>query len=169
MIDDGITLCGQCGQAHHQLRECNPSQLAQAEQAREGLSAIVGKWPDNEADEEIEAATMNPPRNDGIARELQEAKAEIERLKTRLLTAAGDDLCRLSQEEIKQMSAGTVKIPPKAEFLASCERFHAQVAAESGVMENCLTLAQLVAENEKLKAENENLRHGLRCSEGWGD
>lgn len=78
---------------------------------------------------------------------------EIRRLRTRLLTAAGDDLCRLTQEEIKAMSAGEVKIPPKEEFLASCERFHAQVAGEAGVMTNCLTLAQLIAENERLKAD----------------
>lgn len=80
-------------------------------------------------------------------------KAEIDRLRTRLLSAAGDDLCRLSQEEIKAMSAGAVKIPPKEEFLASCERFHAQVAGEAGVLTNCLTLAQLIAENERLRSE----------------
>ena len=83
---------------------------------------------------------------------LAERDAEIERLRTRLLSAAGDDLCRLTQDEIKAMSAGAVKIPPKEEFLASCERFHAQVAGEAGVLGNCLTLAQLVAENERLKA-----------------
>lgn len=77
---------------------------------------------------------------------------EVERLRKRLLTAAGDDLCRLAQEEIKAMSLGSVQIPPKEEFLASCERFHAQVANESGVLGNCLTLAQLVAENERLRA-----------------
>lgn len=74
---------------------------------------------------------------------------EIERLRTRLLTAAGDDLCRLTQEEIKAMGAGEVKIPPREEFLASCDRFHAQVAGTAGVLPNCLTLAQLVAENEQ--------------------
>jgi hypothetical protein len=77
-------------------------------------------------------------------------QAENARLRARLLTAAGDDLCRLSQEEIKAMSAGAVQIPPKEEFLASCERFHAQVAGEAGVNHNCLTLAQLIAENERL-------------------
>lgn len=84
-------------------------------------------------------------------RDLNELIADNERLRTRLLSAAGDDLCRLSQDEIKAMSAGTVKIPPKEEFLASCERFHEQMASESGVMSNCLTLAQLIAENEKLR------------------
>lgn len=82
-------------------------------------------------------------------------EAECEELRRRLLTAAGDDLCRLTQEEIKAMSAGAVKIPPKEEFLASCERFHAQVAGESGVMSNCLTLAQLIAENAELRRELE--------------
>lgn len=81
---------------------------------------------------------------------LAELEAEIERLRTRLLSAAGDDLCRLTQDEIKAMTAGSVQIPPKEEFLASCERFHAQVAGEAGVFGNCLTLAQLVAENETL-------------------
>lgn len=55
------------------------------------------------------------------------------------------------------LAAGEVQIPPKEEFLASCERFHAQVAGEVGVNENCLTLAQLVAENERLTAERDGL------------
>lgn len=87
----------------------------------------------------------------------------VERLRARLLTAAGDDLCRLTQEEIKDMSLGAVQIPPKEEFLASCERFHAQVAGEAGVMGNCLTLAQLVAENEKLEKRLADIK---RC---WVD
>ncbi len=93
-------------------------------------------------------------------------RERAERLQARLLTAAGDDLCRLSQEEIKAMSLGSVPIPPKEEFLASCERFHAQVAKESGVNTNCLTLAQLIAENQKLEsaltAERELAEAALR-------
>lgn len=77
-------------------------------------------------------------------------RREIEELRRRLLTAAGDDLCRFSQEEIKLMTSGAVPIPPREEFLASCERFHAQIANESGVNSDCLTLAQLIAENERL-------------------
>src|SRR3990167_4585407 len=87
---------------------------------------------------------------------LAELAAEIERLKIRLLSAAGDDLCRLSQEEIKELSSGAVKIPPKEEFLASCERFHTQIAKESGVMKDCMTLAQFVAENERLRMDSSN-------------
>lgn len=60
-----------------------------------------------------------------------------------------------SQEEIKAYSSGAVKIPPKEEFIASCERFHDQISGEVGVLENCLTLAQLIAENEKLRQRAE--------------
>lgn len=87
------------------------------------------------------------------AESLERVTKERDEARARLLTAAGDDLCRLSQEEIKAMSAGAVKIPPKDEFLASCERFHAQVTNEAGVNHNCLTLAQLIAENERQRLE----------------
>lgn len=79
--------------------------------------------------------------------------AEVERLRQRLLTAAGDDLCRLSQEEIAAYTSGEVPIPPKEEFLPSCERFWEQMAATAGVNHGCLTLAQLTAENERMTAE----------------
>jgi hypothetical protein len=90
--------------------------------------------------------------------ELRRLEEENAGLRLRLLSAAGDDLCRLSQEEIKAYTSGKVQIPPKEEFLSSCERFHAQIASEAGVLEGCLTLAQLIAENAKLEAENEYLR-----------
>lgn len=95
---------------------------------------------------------------DAMAARVKELEAENERLRIRLLSAAGDDLCRLSQEEIKAYSSGAVKIPPREEFIPSCERFHEQIASTSGVLTNCLTLAQLVAENAKLEAENASLR-----------
>jgi regulator of replication initiation timing len=96
-----------------------------------------------------------------------ELKAENERLRQRLLTAAGDDLCRLSQAEIAAFSLGVVKIPPEEEFLASCKRFHEQMMNEVGVMSDCLTLAQLIAENEKLRTECNEAREAawLRQSE----
>jgi hypothetical protein len=90
---------------------------------------------------------------DALKAKLAAAHAQIKELRLRLLSAAGDDLCRLSQEEIKELTSGAVQIPPKGEFLASCERFHEQIAAGPGVLSGCLTLAQLIAENEKLKQQ----------------
>jgi hypothetical protein len=84
------------------------------------------------------------------ADELVAAQAEVKQLRLRLLSAAGDDLCRLSQDEIKAYTSGAVQIPPIEEFLPSCQRFHEQIAAGPGVLNGCLTLAQLIAENEKL-------------------
>lgn len=98
---------------------------------------------------------------------LRSERDESARLRARLLTAAGDDLCRLTQEEIKAMSSGAVKIPPKDEFLASCERFHAQVAGEVGVNENCLTLAQLIAENEQLKQRCVDANYEIEVLRGF--
>jgi hypothetical protein len=91
--------------------------------------------------------------NTCLMEERDAAKAEVAKLRLRLLSAAGDDLCRLTQEEIKAYTSGEVQIPPKEEFIASCERFHQQIAAGPGVLSGCLTLAQLIAENERLKEQ----------------
>lgn len=88
--------------------------------------------------------------------ELAKAEQENERLRQRILAAAGDDLCRLSQEEIKQLTNGYVQIPPKCEFLASCERFHEQLAA-GGVNHNSLTSAQMAAEITRLESRVKEL------------
>lgn len=98
---------------------------------------------------------------DAMKQSLTAAKLEIHSLRHRLRSAAGDDLCRLTQEEISDLSKGGVKIPPKEEFLASCERFHTQIAGEAGVLHDCMTLAQLLAENERLRADNENMLWNL--------
>lgn len=84
--------------------------------------------------------------------ELTRLREQLAELRRRLLSAAGDDLCRLTPEEIKAYTSGAVQIPPKEEFIASCERFHSQIAGEAGVLNGCLTLAQLIAENEKQRA-----------------
>ena len=127
------------------LREQLAAERKRAEEAESDVGTCAAKLRNqlNAAEASLTAAREQVA---ALTRERDEAR-------TRLLSAAGDDLCRLSQEEIKAMGAGTVKIPPKEEFLASCERFHAQVANESGVMTNCLTLAQLIAENEKLRQQ----------------
>lgn len=83
--------------------------------------------------------------------EVERARAEVARLCALVLTAAGDDLCRLSQDDIKAMKSGAVPIPPRDEFLASCGLFWDQTANENGVNAGCLTLAQLAAENERLR------------------
>ena len=59
------------------------------------------------------------------------------------------------------MTAGEVPIPPKEEFLPSCERFWEQTAARAGVNHGCMTLAQFVAENERLRAERNGFRGAL--------
>ena len=77
------------------------------------------------------------------------AARERDELRTRLLSAAGDDLCRLTQEEIKAYTSGEVQIPPEEEFIPSCRQFWRQTADKSGVLKGCLTMAQLIAENEQ--------------------
>lgn len=107
---------------------------------------------------ERDAAVAEIQAADEMEKRMLAMMEENEQLKLRLLSAAGDDLCRLTQEEIKAYSSGAVKIPPKEEFIASCERFHSQIAKESGVLENCLTLAQLIAENQSIKDELAHMR-----------
>ena len=123
-----------------------------------------------ERDSAIESLDANWTTHQQIIK----AREELADARRRLLTAAGDDLCRLSQEEIKAMSAGAVKIPPEEQFIASCRRFHQQMAGEVGVNDNCLTLAQLVAENEKLRAAYYELRDGVEAAKShycndWGE
>jgi hypothetical protein len=107
-------------------------------------------WEEAEEMHKRAVAIVNDTTTKVVIRELER---DLAAMRVRLLTAAGDDLCRLTQEEIKAYTSGAVKIPPESEFLASCKRFHVQVANESGVMSDCLTLAQLVAENERLIVE----------------
>lgn len=106
---------------------------------RAGLREAVGLPPQGCATppDNLGQATTCPPGMDWASWAKDRIKAleeELEATRQRLLSAAGDDLCRLTPEEIKAMSAGGTKIPPKEEFLESCERFHAQVAKETGVL-----------------------------------
>lgn len=127
----------------------------------DGLTWYLDELIENDCIEPRFAVRLRD-RIEQVRAALAAAQGENERLRLRLMSAAGDDLCRLTQEEIKAMSSGAVKIPPKEEFLASCERFHAQVAKESGVLEGCLTLAQLVAENERLREQIEKAQGIVR-------
>lgn len=115
------------------------------------------------------AYCLSNPERVALDVRVRQLEKERDRLAARLLTAAGDDLCRLTQDEIKALGAGTVKIPPRDEFLASCARFHEQLAAESGVMTNCLTLAQLVAENQQQAHRIAALEAALRSIHDLAD
>lgn len=61
-----------------------------------------------------------------------------------VLNQAGDNHCWLNGDE--------AKIPPFVEFIQSCVRHHAKVAGENGVLEGCMTIAQLEAEVEQLRS-----------------
>lgn len=59
-----------------------------------------------------------------------------EALQAAVLNITGDDLCWFKHED-------KGKIPPAAEFLESCTRYHAQIASERGELVGCMTIAQL--------------------------
>lgn len=84
---------------------------------------------------------------------LAEKDAEIARLRSRLLMALGDDQCQFTAEELRDIADGKKKLPLKEIFLPSCAAFHDRHAGEHGVLENCLTLAQSLAESEGLRIE----------------
>jgi hypothetical protein len=76
--------------------------------------------------------------------------AEVERLELEnseavnaVLNQAGDNLCHLI--------GVPVQIPPRAEFLESCSRYHAQLSQERGELRGCKTIAQLEAELAQLR------------------
>lgn len=164
--------CNKCGAVVHenttgpaavyQNHQCEPTtgcpQCNRCGYAAQDWLVEWKTWFCKVCDLQTQARDFKTERDEARA----ELTAERDRMRERLLTAAGDDLCRLTQEEIKAYTSGKVPIPPKSEFLASCERFHAQVAGEAGVNNNCLTLAQLVAEVERLLEEKELLLTGLR-------
>jgi len=62
----------------------------------------------------------------------------------------GDNLCRFDMDAATREA----KALPESEFLESCRRFRNQVAAERGeVGPECMTIAQLEAEVERLREE----------------
>ncbi len=103
----------------------------------------------NRADRDVlvrlKATQCCDPVIDGL---LGAAIEEIERLRKSVLNRQGDDLCWFDIGATHPH----VKIPPAEEFLESCRRFHEQVAGDSGLLEGCMTIAQLEAEVERLRA-----------------
>lgn len=64
------------------------------------------------------------------------------RLRQSIFNQAGDNLCWMANKP--------VQIPPRAEFLESCSRYHAQISTERGELPpGCMTIAQLEAECER--------------------
>lgn len=125
---------------------------AEVNSLRQWKYEAIAVMPDFQTIGRLLGLKLGQSVHDKIVPGIVKLKEENERLRQKVLSAAGDDLCRLTQEEIKAMSLGLVKIPPKEEFIASCERFHAQVAKETGVLQGGKTIAQLEAENEQLRA-----------------
>lgn len=107
------------------------------------------------------SAAMNDLYEDNRQLEftVQQLRTENAELRTRLLSAAGDDLCRLTQEEIEKYRLGKVQLPPKCVFIESCEAFHDDLAAKDGTLKKSYTLAQMIAENEKLREACEAVVH----------
>lgn len=87
---------------------------------------------------------------DFMCAEADQLQKENERIRAGLLNQHGDDLCWLDEQK--------GKIPPRAEFLESCSRFHAQISGTVGTLSGCMTIAQLETENARLRAENERMR-----------
>lgn len=68
----------------------------------------------------------------------------IAELEASVRNQQGDNLCWFD---------GSPPIPPKAEFLESCRRYHDQIATQNGVLEGGRTIAQLEARVVELEAE----------------
>lgn len=111
--------------------------------------------------------------------ELAELREQLAALRNSVLNQAGDDACWIPDPEHAQL-------PPKEEFLKSCERFHAQRTAQDGTLSGCMTIAQLEqqlaakdaeitgleetlfrTENKRLQLsrENERLRAALKAAD----
>lgn len=86
-----------------------------------------------------ELATMVLDRCD--AEEL--VSKENEALRKSIQNQTGDNLCWIT--------GGVPQIPPRAEFLESCARYHAQISGERGELSSGRTIAQLEAECARLE------------------
>jgi hypothetical protein len=98
----------------------------------------------------------------GLDREadcLEWCVAEIERLRDgirRHRDAEGDDRCWLDDRDLYELlpeglADHAPALPPRGEFLRSCERYWEQ-RSDGRVLPGCRTIAQLEAEIERLRA-----------------
>jgi len=103
-------------------------------------------------DREFIVAACNAARP--LGKEVLRLREECERLRAAVRNQAGDNLCWLKDDEIGS-------IPPEAEFLESCRRFHGQMSGRT--LAGSMTIAQLEAEIERLRQENRNWSGLLTC------
>lgn len=82
-------------------------------------------------------------------------REEVERLRKAVLNQSGDNLGRLTPDDLR-------KIPPKAEFLQSCDHFHTQIASGAGELVGCQTIAQLERDNLALRLALDAYRAKLK-------
>lgn len=125
------------------LSEANSEKIKEIDNLRRGYSATgVESWP-------CPGCKWDAGKLLGLCglhQQIDHLRREIAALKNRL----GDNLCHLENPD-------TDAIPPKAEFLKSCERFWEQ-RSSVGVLKGCQTIAQLEEEIVALKAEVERLK-----------
>lgn len=116
---------------------------------------------------EVEARCANEDFDQISA--IEELIAEVRRLQAQVAAmknAMGDDLCWYE---------ASVQIPPQAEFLESCRRFHAQISAANGELgPGCMTIAQLEAELARERQRRFGILRVTGCSHStacsiWGD
>lgn len=86
-----------------------------------------------------------------------ELREQLAALRNSVLNQAGDDACWILDPEHAQL-------PPKEEFLKSCERFHAQRTAQDGTLSGCMTIAQLEQQLAAKDAEIARLSESLDCA-----
>ena len=78
--------------------------------------------------------------------ECERLRRENEKLRKAIRNQAGDNLCWLDDWGLE------TQIPPRAEFLESCSRYHQQLSSGTGQLNGCMTIAQLEARIAELEA-----------------
>jgi len=112
----------------------------------------------------------------------RDAAAEIERLRNAIRAhrdERGDDRCWIDDLRLYAslgdggIDGSKLRLPPKADFLGSCERYwecrQDPLTRGTARLPGDMTIAQLTCEVERLRAENEELRADLGNSVWIGE
>lgn len=86
--------------------------------------------------------------------DVEQMEQKVIRLQQAVANQCGDNLCWVTDP-----CAAAVKALPEAEFLESCRRYRLQVVSEHGEATGLPTIAQLEAENARLRSELEEARN----------